>query len=80
MININPSSAKQDCSRQHCNFNIFCEASARQRIHMKCQALLHPFVKVLCRSLTTPGPSCSKLTMSLVNDSLKFRSSDTCIC
>ena len=26
------------------------------------------------------GPSCSKLTMSLVNDSLKFRSSDTCIC
>ena len=26
------------------------------------------------------GPSCSKLTMSLVNDSLKFRSSDTQIC
>ena len=24
-----------------------------------------------------PGPSCSKLTMSLVNDSLKFTSSDT---
>ena len=27
-----------------------------------------------------PGPSCSKLTMSLVNDSLKFISSDTQIC
>ena len=28
----------------------------------------------------SPGPSCSKLTMSLVNDSLKFTSSDTQIC
>ena len=27
-----------------------------------------------------PGPNCSKLTMSLVNDSLKFTSSDTQIC
>ena len=26
------------------------------------------------------GPSCSKLTMSLVNDSLKFTSIDTQIC
>ena len=26
------------------------------------------------------GPSCSKLTMSLANDSLKFTSSDTQIC
>ena len=26
------------------------------------------------------GPSCSKLMMSLVNDSLKFTSSDTQIC
>ena len=26
------------------------------------------------------GPSCSKLTMSLVNDSLKFTSNDTQIC
>ena len=26
------------------------------------------------------GPSCSKLTMSLVNDSLKFTSSDTQLC
>ena len=30
--------------------------------------------------LDTPGPSCSKLTTSLVNDSLKFTSSDTQIC
>ena len=28
----------------------------------------------------TTGPSCSKLTTSLVNDSLKFTSSDTQIC
>ena len=27
-----------------------------------------------------PGPNCSKLTMSLVNDSLKFTLSDTQIC
>ena len=27
-----------------------------------------------------PGPSCSKLTTSLVNDSLKFSLSDTQIC
>ena len=31
---------------------------------------------MLCLS----GPSCSKLTMSLVNDSLKFTSNDTQIC
>ena len=30
--------------------------------------------------VSIPGPSCSKLTMSLVNDSLKFTSSDTRIC
>ena len=30
-----------------------------------------------CIKRTKPGPSCSKLTMSLVNDSLKFTSSDT---
>ena len=29
---------------------------------------------------TSPGPSCSKLTMSLVNDLLKFTSSDMQIC
>ena len=29
---------------------------------------------------TESGPSCSKLTMSLVNNSLKFKSSDTQIC
>ena len=31
-------------------------------------------------ALQTSGPSCSKLTMSLVNESLKFTSSDTQIC
>ena len=38
-----------------------------------------------CHSVTTfldgsPGPGCSKLMMSLVNDSLKFTSSDMQIC
>ena len=34
--------------------------------------------KILTRRVTAQtGPSCSKLTMSLVNDSLKFTSSDT---
>ena len=36
-----------------------------------------------CREIQTlriPGPSCSKLTTSLVKDSLKFTSSDTQIC
>ena len=32
------------------------------------------------RAAYTSGPSFSKLTMSLVNDSLKFTSSDTQIC
>ena len=32
------------------------------------------------RAAYTSGPSCSKLTTSLVNDSLKFTSSDTQIC
>ena len=32
------------------------------------------------RIFTHPGPSCSKLTTLLVNDSLKFTSSDTQIC
>ena len=32
----------------------------------------------ICISIS--GPSCSKLTMSLVNDSLKFTLSDTQIC
>ena len=32
------------------------------------------------KKINTFGPSCSKLTMSLVNDSLKFTSSDTQTC
>ena len=35
-------------------------------------SLLH----YLLMCLQMPGPSCSKLTMSLINDSLKFTSSD----
>ena len=34
----------------------------------------------LCSPFIHSGPSCSKLMMSLVNDSLKFTSSDTQIC
>ena len=43
-------------------------------LHMR-KAML---ISSLARALT--GPSCWKLTMSLVNDSLKFTSSDTQIC
>ena len=35
---------------------------------------------VVGTSIFIPGSSCSKLTTSLVNDSLKFTSSDTQIC
>ena len=35
---------------------------------------------LLTESFYTTGPSCSKLTTSLVNDSLKFTLSDTQIC
>ena len=34
----------------------------------------------MVKFLKSPGPSCSKLTTSLVNDSLKFTSSDAQIC
>ena len=37
-------------------------------------------LKHLFKHVYNPGPSCSKLTTSLVNDSLKFTSSDTQIC
>ena len=39
-----------------------------------------PSPKVIPVYIITLGPSCLKLTMSLVNDSLKFTSSDTQIC
>ena len=47
----------------------------------KCSLLeiCKPFWAFLPEQITFqrgPGPSCSKLTMSLVNDSLKFTSSD----
>ena len=37
-------------------------------------------IKYQLNLLQIAGPSCSKLTMSLVNNSLKFTSSDTQIC
>ena len=47
----------------------------------------HPFNYIVMVDSVDPdltaeksGPSCSKLTMSLINDSLKFTSSDTQIC
>ena len=41
---------------------------------------LTAFIKVHTWTHKRSGPSCSKLTTSLVNDSLKFTSSDTQIC
>ena len=40
----------------------------------------HHLLRHNCFQNKKYGPSCSKLTMSLVNDSLKFPSSDTQIC
>ena len=42
------------------------------------EVLLHFPCKII--HYRRPGPSCSKLTTSLVNDSLKFKSCDTQIC
>ena len=50
--------------------------SLRMKIYVLGYFLCIPYL----RGLYTPGPSCSKLTMSLVNDSLKFTLSDTQIC
>ena len=41
---------------------------------------LKTFTYVSAQTFRCSGPSCSKLTMSLVNDSLKFISSDMQIC
>ena len=42
---------------------------------MNCTAILHKFLGCahISESKSRTGPSCSKLTMSLVNDSLKFQ-------
>ena len=42
--------------------------------------LTYKHLTILVLKFKCPGPSCSKLTMSLVNDSLKFTSNDTQIC
>ena len=41
---------------------------------------LHHHYDIGCNSANTSGSSCSKLTMSLVNDLLNFTSSDAQIC
>ena len=41
---------------------------------------MSPLLSITFTPAYRPGPSCSKLTMSLVNDWLKFTSSDTQIC
>ena len=46
--------------------------------------MIHDLMKLFSQNYNLacvkPVPSCSKLTMSLVNDSLKFTSSDMQIC
>ena len=44
------------------------------------QNFVHIWKNTIGSTKHTSGPSCSKLTTSLVNDSLKFTSSDTQIC
>ena len=68
---------------------ILCKLSAWQTIHMECQGISALGFEAGGKILIVPisylehwwtGSSCSKLTTSLVNDSLKFTSSDRQIC
>ena len=51
------------------------EALLKNTHNIRCYGELKKNIPEL--SSNTPGPSCSKLTMSLVKDLLKFTSSDT---
>ena len=48
--------------------------------HMVCNVGMGPYNANCMMDYKLARPSCSKLTMSLVNDLLKFTSSDTQIC
>ena len=54
-------------------FFFFFFVKARFCIRIVCISIISAYFLTYSKS----GPSCSKLTMSLVNDSLKFTSSDT---
>ena len=51
---------------------------------MKCQTYFQGKIEKIFQNIVCcnfyPGPSCSKLTMLLVNDLLKFTSNDMQIC
>ena len=54
---------------------------AMRNVHMRTTEAQNYLDTLECFSgEQSPGPSCSKLTMLLVNDSLKFISSDMQIC
>ena len=61
-------------SKRWCQVNIF--------LFMHKNICFVNSLEVPCKEASNvySGPSCSKLTMSFVNDSLKFKSSDTQIC
>ena len=68
------------------NVSSFCNAKANHIFSAKNINAFAIFkIEILMSQLLSfeqlgPGPSCSKLTTSLVNDSLKFTLSDTQIC
>ena len=56
------------------------DVKIRTVMHNECVPFMSVNGVVKWLALPTSGPSCSKLTMSLVNNSLKFTLSDTQIC
>ena len=71
-LTIYPKSALRNCSRQHSNFyyfsekirlGILCESSARQMIHMKCQALFS--LKTIKRGWGIKVPSAAVVVSTL---------------
>ena len=60
-------------------FNPFLSGNPQKLIGKQCRPRSDA-IECLFFAYYSPGPSCSKLTTSLVNDSLKCTSSDMQIC
>ena len=65
--------AIRNMSMEHGDFTMVCH-----RLHIL--VFIWPYFQWVFDIKSQTGPTCSKITMSLVNDSLKFTSSDTQIC
>ena len=63
-----------------CPNKVLLSCPRNKRCQLNVSRVVRKGVFVTYAESKNPGPSCSKLTTSLVNDSLKFTSSDTQIC